>query len=173
VEYQFSVSNLGTVASTCGIADMDNVVNQLEREIYIITLNQHMQCKQEFSIRLSEFEAWWHAFSVQELQKTIEQHVLHFATHCYIFWAIYPSQFGKWVLTIFSPQLFSEMLHICNVTEAYCSTNNVNYIRQMIKYSYQCIGLDYLEEILSYLALQGWYDIDSASAFNLLSAAGR
>jgi len=71
------------------------------------------------------------------------------------------------------PTIISERLHICNVTEAYCSTNNVNYIRQMIKYSYQCIGLDYLEEILSYLALQGWYDIDSASAFNLLSAAGR
>ena len=65
----------------------------------------------------------------------------------------------------------SERLHISNVKEAYRSTNKVNYIRQMLKHNDRCTGLDYMEETLSYLALQGWYDIDSAKVFNLLSAA--
>jgi len=33
-----------------------------------------------------------------------------------------------------------------------------------------CPGLDYMEETLSYLALQGWYNIDCAKVFKLLSA---
>jgi hypothetical protein len=41
----------------------------------------------------------------------------------------------------------------------------------MIKHIVQCTGLDYVEETLSYLGLQGWYDIDSAEVFNQLSAA--
>ena len=64
----------------------------------------------------------------------------------------------------------SERLHIANMTEAYRSSNKVNYIRQMLKHNDQCSGLDYMEVTLSYLALQGWYDIDSAKVFNLLSA---
>jgi hypothetical protein len=40
----------------------------------------------------------------------------------------------------------------------------------MLKHNDWCTGLDYMEETLSYLALQGWYDIDSAKVFNLLSA---
>ena len=41
----------------------------------------------------------------------------------------------------------------------------------MLKHNDRCTGLNYMEETLSYLALQGWYDIDSAKIFNLLSAA--
>jgi hypothetical protein len=41
----------------------------------------------------------------------------------------------------------------------------------MLKHNDRSTGLDYMEETLSYLALQGWYDIDSAKVFNLLSAA--
>jgi len=63
----------------------------------------------------------------------------------------------------------SERLHITNVKEAYRSSNKDNYIRQMLKHNDQCTGLDYMKETLSYLALQGWYDIDSAEVFNLLS----
>jgi len=63
----------------------------------------------------------------------------------------------------------SERLHIDNVKEPYRSTNIVNYIQQMLKHNDRCTGLDYMEETLSYLALQGWYDIDSAKVFNLLS----
>ena len=62
----------------------------------------------------------------------------------------------------------SERIHIANVKEAYRSTNKVNYIRQMLKHNDRCTGLDYMVETLSYLALQGWYDIDSAEVFNLL-----
>jgi len=67
----------------------------------------------------------------------------------------------------------SERLHIANVKEAYRSTFKVNYIRQMLKHNDWCTGLDYMEEILSYLALQGWYHIDSAIVFNLLSATDK
>jgi hypothetical protein len=64
----------------------------------------------------------------------------------------------------------SERLHIANMKEAYRSANKVNYIRQMLKHNDRCTGLDYMEETLSHLALQGWYDIDWAKVFNLLSA---
>jgi hypothetical protein len=67
----------------------------------------------------------------------------------------------------------SERLHIASVKEAYRSTNKVNYIRQMLKHNDRCTGLDYMEETLSYIALQGWYDIDSAKVFNLLSATNK
>ena len=40
----------------------------------------------------------------------------------------------------------------------------------MLKHNDRCTSLDYMEETLSSLALQGWYDIDSAKVFNLLSA---
>jgi hypothetical protein len=40
----------------------------------------------------------------------------------------------------------------------------------MHQHNHRCTGLDYMEEILSYIPLQGWYDDDSAKGFNLLSA---
>ena len=43
----------------------------------------------------------------------------------------------------------------------------------MLEHNYQCTGLDYMEETRLYLALQGWYDIDSAKVFNLLSATDK
>jgi hypothetical protein len=60
----------------------------------------------------------------------------------------------------------SERLHIGNVKEAYQSTNKVSDIRQMLKHNDRSTGLDYTEETLSYLDLQGWYDIDSGKVFN-------
>jgi len=67
----------------------------------------------------------------------------------------------------------SERLHFSNVKEAYRSTNKMNYIRQMLKHNDRSTALDYMEETLSYLALQGWYKIDSAQVFNLLSAGNK
>jgi len=61
-----------------------------------------------------------------------------------------------------------EWVHIGSGKEAYQSTNTVNYIRQMLKSKGQFTSPDYMEETLSHLALQGWYDIDSAKDFNLL-----
>jgi len=43
----------------------------------------------------------------------------------------------------------------------------------MLKHNDRSTALDYMEETLPYLALQGWYDIDSAKVFNLLSAADK
>ena len=63
-----------------------------------------------------------------------------------------------------------EWLHIANVKEAYRSTNKVNDIRQILKHNDRCTSLDYREEMLSHLALQGCYNIDLAKVFNQLSA---
>ena len=38
----------------------------------------------------------------------------------------------------------------------------------MLKHNDWCTGLDYMEETLSYLALKGWYDIDSGKDFKQL-----
>ena len=67
----------------------------------------------------------------------------------------------------------AERLHFGNVKEVYRSTNKVNYIQQMLKHNDRCTGLDYMEETLSYIALQGCYDIDSAKVLNQLSAADK
>jgi len=69
----------------------------------------------------------------------------------------------------FSTNIF-ERLHISNVKEAYRSTTKDNYIWQMLKYNDLCTGLDYMEETLSHLALQGCYDFELVNLFNLLSA---
>jgi len=67
----------------------------------------------------------------------------------------------------------SEWLHMGNVKEAYRSTNKVNYIRQMLKRKDRSTGLEYMNETLSFLTPQGWYDIDFAKVFNVLSAADK
>jgi hypothetical protein len=67
----------------------------------------------------------------------------------------------------------SERLYIANVKKAYRSSNKVKYIRQMLKHNDRCSSLDYMEEILSYHALEGWYIIDSAQVFILLSATNK
>ena len=67
----------------------------------------------------------------------------------------------------------SERLHIANVKEAYRPSINVNYIWQMLKHNDRCTGLDYMEGTLFYLALEGWYDVDSANVFNLLSTTDK
>jgi hypothetical protein len=41
----------------------------------------------------------------------------------------------------------------------------------MRKYDYEFADLDYMEEILAYFALSGWYEIDFAKGFYLLCAA--
>ena len=44
----------------------------------------------------------------------------------------------------------------------------------MLKHNgYRCISFDYMEETLSYFAHQGWYDINSAKVFNMLSATDK
>jgi len=64
-----------------------------------------------------------------------------------------------------------EWLQMSNVKQPYPSTNQVNYIQQILKYNDQCTGLDYTEETVWDLVIHGWYDNDSAKVFNQLSAA--
>jgi len=140
-------------------------------EIDSMTSNDQMRFKKEFSNCLVKFEAWWKAISIQDLRKTIEQHEIHFG---------YPmmnlvSHISASIWWIGSGTNFtmniSELLHTWNVKQVYHFTHNLNYIWQMLKHNDQCTGLDHMEETLSYLVLQGWYDIDPAKVFNLLSTA--
>jgi len=173
VKFLVCLSDAEIEATTRSIADADRVVDQLEREIHGITSNDQMRFTKVLSIRLFEFDAWRQAIGVQELQKTIEQRVIHFGYQkmhllSYISESIRRMGSGNNFTTD-----ISEWLHISNVKEAYRSTNKVNYIQQMLKHNDRCTGLNYMEETLSYLALQGWYDIDSAKGFNLLPAADK
>jgi len=43
----------------------------------------------------------------------------------------------------------------------------------MLKFNDCGTGFDYMEETLSYLALHGWYNIDSATVVNLVSATDK
>ena len=78
VESQVHLSDAETEATTWRFADMEHIAKQLEWEIYGIISNEQMRFKMELSTHLIEFEAWWEAIGVQELQKTIEQRVICF-----------------------------------------------------------------------------------------------
>jgi len=64
VQFQVYLSDAEIEATTWSSADTDRVVNQLEREIYVITSKDQMRFTKEFSICLVEFEAWWQAIGV-------------------------------------------------------------------------------------------------------------
>jgi hypothetical protein len=139
------------------------VTNELEREIYSITLNEEMQFKKQSSLRLRKFDASWETFSIQALRKTIEQRVIqsrntkmHLVSH--ISESIRRMGSGNNFITD-----ISEWLQMANVKEAYQPSNKVNYIQQMLMHN------DYIGETLTHLALQGWYKIDLAKVFNKLS----
>jgi len=132
-----------------------------------------MRFRKEFSIRLVKFEVLLQPVDVQVLQTTIEQRIIYFG---------YPkmhlvSPLSEFIWRMGSgdnfPTIVSQRLHIANVKEAYQSTNKVKYIRQMLQHNDPSTVLDYMEETMSYVAVQGWYDIDSAKVFNLLSAANK
>jgi len=173
LQFQIRRSNAATEATSWSLADMERVTAQLEREIYGIILNEQKRFKKEFSIRLIEFEPWWASIGIQALRRAIEQGVIHFGhpkMHLVnpISESICPMGSGDNFTTDISAQL-----QITNVKDAYRCNNKVNYIRQMPRHNERCTGLDYMEETLSYLALQGWYDIDCAKVFNLLSATNK
>lgn len=64
----------------------------------------------------------------------------------------------------------SEGIHITNMHNPNQSSNNINYIGQMLKHNDHFTGLDYMDNTLSSLALQGWCDIKFAKEFNIRSA---
>jgi len=170
---QIRVSDAVTDAATWSLGDTERVTIQLEREIDGITSNEQKRFKKEFSILMIEFEAWWETIGILALWETIEQRMIHFGypkMHLVSYISDSIRQMGSGVN---STTDISERLHITNVKEAYRCSNNINYIRQMLKHNDQCTGLDLMEETLSYLALEGWYDDDSAKVCNLLSATDK
>jgi len=154
-EYFVCLSNAETKVTTWSIADMDCIVNQLERESNGITSYEQMQFKKELSIYLIEFEVWLQAISIQELWETIKQDAIHFR-----YWKMHivshilesfqqPGSGDNWTSDT------SELLHISIVKGPYQSSNKVNSIWQRLKNNDWCTGLGYMQESLSYLALHG------------------
>jgi len=83
----------------------------------------------------------------------------------------YQSQFGKWVLhTISAPSFLNCYISAMLKTHINLPTRWITYTRCSSNNDW-CTSLENMEETLSYLALQGWYDTDTAKVFNLLSAA--
>jgi len=125
--------------------------------------------KKDFSIHLFESKAWWETIGIQMLLKTIEECVIHYRYPqvrlvSHISASIWQMGSGD----NFTVHIF-EWLHIVYVKAGYWSSNKVNYIGQMLMHNDQYTDFDYMEETLSYLALQGWYNIDSEKVCNLLS----
>jgi len=57
----------------------------------------------------------------------------------------------------------SELRQIAIMQEALRSSSKVNYFRLMLNHNDQCSSLDYMVQTPSYVALQGWYNIDSTN----------
>ena len=169
LQFQNSLSDAEAEATTWSLADTERLTMQLEREIHGITSKKQRRFKKEYSIHLIEFEAWWETIDIQAPRKTIEQRIIHFG---------YPKLHLVSHISESIPQMgsgnnyttdISEWLNIPNMKEAYQSSYEIYYIPQMRKHNDRCTGLDYMVETLSYLALEGWYEVDSANVFNLLS----
>jgi hypothetical protein len=120
---------------------------------------------------MAEFETSWKQHSILELQKVPEHQKVHFG---------YPKMhlvihISESIRRMGSGDNFTtdipELLYISNVKDGYRSSKKVNYTQQILKFNYRCSGLDYMEKILHYLALQGRYDIDSAKVRNYLRVA--
>jgi len=169
LQFQICLSDADTEAVTWSLSDTERITNQVQREISSITWNGQKKLKVEFSIHWIKFEAWWETIGIQAIRKTIAQCILYFRYPniplvSHISESIQPMGYSDNITTE-----ISEWLHIANMNESYRSSNKVNYIRQVLKLNDQCTGLDYLEETLSYLALQGWHGNNSANVFNQLS----
>jgi len=67
----------------------------------------------------------------------------------------------------------SEQLGINHVEDAYRSTNQVNYSRQILMHNTWSTSVDCMEQILSYPALQDFYDISLPNDFNIISPADK
>lgn len=173
VDFQFHLSNAKPDTTSWSIADTDRTVNQLDSEIYGIILNEQTQFKMTLSICVAIFDACWQALRVQELQKTIEQHVSYIrnvkmSLMSHILERIWWMGSGNDFTTDISEQ------HIIrNVKESYQSTHKVNYIGHMLMHNDWCTEPDYMEETLLYCALYGRYNIGFAIVCNLLSAANK
>jgi hypothetical protein len=79
LEFQVCISNAETEALTWSLADTEQVIDQLEREIYGITLNEQKRFRMEFSICMVQIDAWYKIIGIHRLMKTIDQWVIHFS----------------------------------------------------------------------------------------------
>jgi len=168
-QFLICLSNAGTEATTWSFTDMGYITDLLEREINCITMNEQKRLQKELSIRWIKFETLWDTIGIQPFQKMIKQRAIGLE------YRLMPivRHTSETIRSVKCSENFtndsSDWLYIAMVNKTYCSTNNINYIPQMLKHNDRCTSRDYIEETLLYLALQGLYDIDSVKAFNQLS----
>jgi len=157
-----------------GITLVRTALRISSRERLMVSLRKdQVWFMKKFSVQLVEYDAACHWSGVQELWKTIKQRVIHFG-YPKMHHVNHISESIRWMGSGYHITTYiSERLHIDNVKEVYWSTNNVNYIQMMLKHNDWCTGLDYMEETVSYIALQSWYHIDSAKVVNLILAANK
>jgi hypothetical protein len=122
------LSDAETEATTWSLADMECVTLKLERGIYGFTSNEQKRIETEFSIRMTEFQAWCESIRIHALWKSIEQRVIHFRyakMHLvsHISESIWRMGSGDNYTTD-----ITELFHIANVQEAYRSSNKVNFM---------------------------------------------
>jgi hypothetical protein len=67
VQFQVCLYDAEIEATTWSIADMDRIVNQLDRLIYGITSADPGLLMNQLSIRFVMYKAWWQAIGVQKL----------------------------------------------------------------------------------------------------------
>jgi len=72
VQFQISLSNAETGATTWCLADTEYFTMQLERSIYSFTLNDQKRFEKELSICLIKFESGWETIGIQAVRKTFE-----------------------------------------------------------------------------------------------------
>ena len=77
------------------------------------------------------------------------------------------SHYGEFIIRMGASDNFSndisELLNISKVKDAYRASNRVNFMRQVLAHNDRHSALDYMHQMLRWLALQGWHDKDSAA----------
>ena len=125
LHFQIRISDAEREATTWSLADTEHITNQLEREICGITPNEQKRFKNELSIRMIEFEAWWETIGLQVLRETFEQRVIHFR-HPEMY---HVSLISESIRRMGSGYNFttnnSEQLHIANKTVKYTQSPSV------------------------------------------------
>jgi len=89
VRFQVHLSLVESEASTWSIADIDHMMNQLERKIYGVTSNEQVWFTMGFSRCEIESMASWDTISTQQLQTTITQCSQNFSHRKFMFRVIF------------------------------------------------------------------------------------
>ena len=115
------------------MAFLNWIGNDWDQDIHDITSNEQRWIKTHYATCSLEVTSGCDAMSMQKLQKTIEHHVIHFGYLKMDLMRHIAESFRQMGSGENYTTDISEQQHLANVKEAYQSSNNVNYIRQILK----------------------------------------